>query len=363
MKGRIVFLDYMRVFAFVSVLAGHKFSEELTYILSFHADNVITHSLCSFIYNICYGGAAGVIVFFITSGYIITHVLRIESSLEFLIKRAFRIYPLYIAAVLMETVSNYAFSGYLETSIYVWIPRLLLIGDFFNTPLALSNVEWTLRIEIMFYVFMALLKCVGILEKTAWLPLVMLTSTLALYALPQIPGPEYWLHGYITLYTPFLFLGVCIYLLQAKIAPPILCIAAIIIITTFFVKKLAIFHPAWASINFAIPAVLIFMSALALNNKLPDGKLLRLLSSMTYSIYLFHNWGWNFIEIWTAKHGLELIPEKIQTLTILLVGCYITHRLIEINSIKHGKRISALVCRKFPSQIRSPEVLEPKPTR
>ena len=92
---RIVFLDYMRVFAFISVLIGHKFEPEMTAMLSASADHALLNTVTTFLYNICYGGAAGVIVFFITSGYIITHVLQTESSPDFLIKRLFRIYPLY----------------------------------------------------------------------------------------------------------------------------------------------------------------------------------------------------------------------------------------------------------------------------
>ncbi|MGL6241560.1 acyltransferase family protein [Pseudomonas sp.] len=340
MKGRIVFLDYMRVFAFISVLVGHKFQEELAALHSAYADNPLLRAFTGFLYNICYGGAAGVIVFFLTSGYIITYVLQKESSTEFIIKRIFRIYPLYIAAVIMEYISYYALVGTTEASLSIWIPRLLLIGDFFDTPLALANVEWTLRIEIMFYAFMAILKATGLLDKQTWLPLIMLTSTLALYALPQFPGPHIWVTGYFTLYAPFLFVGVCIYLLQERKASLLLCVSTIAIIVTFFVKKLPVFHPTWATFNFAIPAVCIFISAWAMRNKLADSSGLRLLSSMTYSIYLFHNWAWGFIALGVAKYGLPYANEKIQITLLLFIGCFVAHRVIEINSIKLGKRLT-----------------------
>ena len=339
-KGRIVFLDYMRVFAFVSVLIGHKFEAEITTMLSASSDQALLRVIATFLYNICYGGAAGVIVFFITSGYIITHVLQSESPVEFFIKRIFRIYPLYIAAVVMEALSYYALTGSIETSLRVWIPRILLIGDFFETPHALGGVEWTLRVEIMFYLFMTILKATGILNKTTWLPLVVLTATLALYALPQIPGPTIWINGYFTLYAPFLFIGVCIYLMQTQKASAYLCVAAIIIIAAFFVKTLPVFHPTWSTFNFAIPAICIFVGAWALRSVLPDSGALRLLSSMTYSIYLFHNWLWGFILVAVEKFGSSHISVKAQTLIILFFACYMAHRAIELNAIKLGKRLT-----------------------
>lgn len=82
----------MRVFAFMSVLIGHKFSAQLQAFIADVSQHSILLRVAEFIYAICDGGAVGVVVFFLSSGYIITHVLQVESSTEFLIKRFFRIY-------------------------------------------------------------------------------------------------------------------------------------------------------------------------------------------------------------------------------------------------------------------------------
>ena len=339
-RDRIVFLDYMRVFAFISVLIGHKFEPEMAAMLSASADHALLNTIATFLYNICYGGAAGVIVFFITSGYIITHVLQTESSPDFLIKRLFRIYPLYIAAVIIEALTYYPFTGTIETSLKILIPRMLLIGDFFETPYALGGVEWTLRVELVFYLFMALLKATGILGRTTWLPLALLAVTLTLYALPEFPAADQWLHGYFTLYAPFLFIGICLYLLQTKKSPAYLCLPVIITITALFIKNLAILHPAWSVFNFAIPAVLIFISAWLGRKHLPDSRVLRLLSNMTYSIYLFHNWLWKIITKNLKIHEIDYLPVKIQALIVLFFVCYIAHKTIELKAIKAGRYLT-----------------------
>ena len=96
----------------------------------------------------------------------------------------------------------------------VLIPQLLLIGDFFQSSHTLAGVEWTLRIEMMFYRFMVLLKFLGCFNHKKWLPLILLCSACVLYVLPQISGKDVWIHGYFTLYAPFLLMGALIYLIE-----------------------------------------------------------------------------------------------------------------------------------------------------
>lgn len=62
--GRIDFLDYMRVFAFVSVLIGHKFFSEISTMAADQSTHVTLRAILDFIVAASYGGAAGVVVFF-----------------------------------------------------------------------------------------------------------------------------------------------------------------------------------------------------------------------------------------------------------------------------------------------------------
>jgi len=61
---RIIFLDYLRIFAFTSVLVGHKF---YAYVLEFadnHAIHVTSRFIAKLLLPLLQGGRAGVIVFF-----------------------------------------------------------------------------------------------------------------------------------------------------------------------------------------------------------------------------------------------------------------------------------------------------------
>ena len=83
---RVVFLDWLRIYAFASVLIGHKFNGPV--VRAAQADTGWLRWPARVLWPFIEGGGAGVVVFFLISGYIITQVLQRERSPEFRIKRA-----------------------------------------------------------------------------------------------------------------------------------------------------------------------------------------------------------------------------------------------------------------------------------
>ncbi|VEF10333.1 sugar acetylase [Pseudomonas fluorescens] len=341
-EGRIVFLDYMRIFAFISVLIGHKFYIELlesTVNPNIHSTLKVFISL---LLPVTAAGGAGVVVFFLTSGYIITHVLSAERPVEFLIKRVFRIYPLYAFAVIMQVLLESYVQGISMPSLGVLIPRLLLIGDFLGTPMGLGGVEWTLRIEVVFYLFMALLSWIGCLSVPKVMPLIYVLTTLSLYLAQPFPSAPGLSLGYFTLYAPFLFIGSLIYLAHVKLISAALSWFAGALIVLVFLLEVPVIQPNWKDQNFAVLAIAIFMMAYSYMDRLADGALIRLLSNLTYSVYLFHNWIWGYVGILVDKVGVLSIPRSFQILVVLFVLCYLAHRTIERYGLHVGKKALAI---------------------
>lgn len=99
---RIAFLDYMRILAFTLVVMGHKFNIDL---LTW-ANDPNTHTTLQYTYKLLsdasLGGAMGVVIFFLVSGYIIPYVLQKESTFEFYLKRVFRIYRFTLVQLLLK---------------------------------------------------------------------------------------------------------------------------------------------------------------------------------------------------------------------------------------------------------------------
>lgn len=103
---------------------------------------VLTHTASGyFVY-----GAFGVDIFFVISGFIITHVTRQREAGPFLLDRLTRIYPLYWLFLIPMTVVGWDGDAMrLLSSVTLWP----VVGEFRRSYLAVS---WTLSFEMLFYI-------------------------------------------------------------------------------------------------------------------------------------------------------------------------------------------------------------------
>jgi peptidoglycan/LPS O-acetylase OafA/YrhL len=281
----------------------------------------------------CFGGGFGVVLFFCVSGYIIRYVLETENSRDFLIKRIFRIYPLYWVAVLICYYLTPDASG---KTVSILLIQLSLFGDLFNAPHALNGVEWTLRIEILFYILLGISKSVGLLNsKNIHLTIVLFIISLIVFILPAWPTAKIWSHGYVSIYFPFLLIGV--YFREFEKRHISMSLLFVLILSTFcmYCYSIHFVQPNWINARFSVLGVLIF-SLLYWNRSkviLPAG--LSLLSELTYGLYLFHNWLFDyFCKIFQKSDFI-----KTTSLFALTLFCYALHRLIEKPGILIGQAI------------------------
>ena len=338
---RIIFLDYARVFAFLSVLIGHKFYIQLdTFISSFNTPHITQQYLANIFSSMFMGGGAGVVVFFMISGYIILHVLQKESPFEFLIKRFFRIYPLLIFAVIVQVLLTY-FISHQKINLSTILVQMSLMGDFFNTPYALSGVEWTLRTEIMFYFFMFMLSFTTILrDKGYMLLLVLILITFSIQYISPFPTGNFI--GYFTTYVPFLFLGSVIYMYEKKTINIVALLGFVTIVFYQYFEAIEKYSSPWLNTNFAITGFFVFLFLWLFQNKLeqlPDiiNKLIIKLALLTYSVYVFHLFLWPYLAGFLEKIGLH---SSIFILFSLLAWCTIMYLIIETPMNTIGKKLS-----------------------
>ena len=335
-NDRIAFLDYLRIFAFISVLVGHKFADHIS---RWSVDTTL-HSTMRFAAGILVpvirGGGAGVVAFFLVSGYIIIHVLQKESSVEFLIKRIFRIYPLYIVAVICQyillTIEDQA------PSLKILLQQTLLIGDFYATPYSIRGVEWTLRVEVVFYIFMALLASMNLMVKyKKALPYALVVATIFCRFIAPIPSGDIWSHGYLTIYGPFLFLGSMVYLYEKRQVSMGFLMFFTGLIFFQYCSLMAIYQKKWLDADFAMLAFLIFIVTWATRKYLKVTPLVMLMSEMTYAVYLFHNWIFDYAKRLFAHFEISIFNADIQALVLLLIISFIMTRSVEKFGIYLGR--------------------------
>lgn len=127
------------------------------------------------------GGSFAVAVFFVISGYLITASwLNSSSARSFLIKRALRILPALILAVLLAAlvigplVTDLSFSNYFSSPLtWTYLQNILLVTQYelpgvftANTyPGVVNGSLWTLPLEVMMYIGVVVMGLTGILNR------------------------------------------------------------------------------------------------------------------------------------------------------------------------------------------------------
>lgn len=134
-------------------------------------------------------GMYGIMVFFLVSGYIVPASLERRGSLRgFWIGRVFRLYPLFLVAVVLKLTlgglhlaTNTVHDGGLSA-----LGHLLMLQDLLGTQ-NLINVMWTLSYEMAFYLLITFLFVAGVHRASTGFAAGFAAASLALGGiLPQV---------------------------------------------------------------------------------------------------------------------------------------------------------------------------------
>jgi peptidoglycan/LPS O-acetylase OafA/YrhL len=329
----------------MSVLLGHKFYNPIVAFSQNEHAHATARLLSGWAEPLIFGGGAGVVLFFLVSGYIITHVLQREHTLEFAIKRFFRIYPLFIVAVLIEYALDLRHG--VPRDPWNLFMQLTLMGDFVGTPGVLDMVDWTLRIEVVFYMFMTVLSAAKVMRADGRiLAIIFLGATVALGKYGPFPKIGSFSIGYLNIYGPFLFLGAMVYLAETKrITYGVLFWFAVLVLSQHFTLVEWI-QPHWIGAHFAILACLIFFAAWTARGFMGPSVLFAGVAELTFSVYVFHSWLYEVIVKRLERHDLMLLGRDADALVILFAFCFLMTRLIEKPGIRVGENLARMALRK-----------------
>ncbi len=335
---RFAFLDYLRIFAFSSVLFGHKFFHYLEIIYKDPDTHATVKLFSHLLMHLTFSGGVGVVVFFLVSGYIIAHVLQTDEPGEFLLKRLFRIYPLYVVAVMLEYLISLDASQ--RPSLATLLAQLLLIGDIFGTPYSLNGAEWTLRIEVVFYIVMACLRATGFMTRfKRSLPWALAACVLLWASIAPIPDSKSTYLGYTSTYGVLLFIGSAFYLYEHSRMSLILFFGLVILALFHHYRLTVIYLPNWKELHFAAIALTVFTICWWFREYLTSSIWVKKLSDLTFSVYLFHHWIFDYFWKLLKPLNFTLIHLNLQALILLMLVCYAAVHCIEKPGIRLGKAI------------------------
>jgi len=162
---RFLQLDALRGLAAFAVMIFH-------YTLPYHADSPL---------NILSYGQYGVQLFFVISGFVIFMTLNKAKSLnDFVVSRFSRLYPTYWSTLLI-TFLAVNLSGLLvyKFSIIQLLVNMTMLQHWFIVK-DIDGVYWTLTVELNFYIFMAIiykLKLINKIEVVGTIILILMIFT------------------------------------------------------------------------------------------------------------------------------------------------------------------------------------------
>jgi peptidoglycan/LPS O-acetylase OafA/YrhL len=184
--SRLAWLDALRGFAALCVVFDH-------------GSTLLLLPVRSFLYQWLNLGQYGVFVFFLVSGYIVPASLERKGSIRgFWISRAFRLYPMFILALLLSLVAYETGHGTIANAgkhplaaLLGWLFMLQNITAGINVP----NVAWTLSYEMVFYLLLAGLFSWGIHRRSGWYATGFAAAAVAIGGVLPMAAIGSWWHG------------------------------------------------------------------------------------------------------------------------------------------------------------------------
>jgi peptidoglycan/LPS O-acetylase OafA/YrhL len=316
-------------------------------VVLFHLFEISFNSTAKRVENYFQFGYAGVMLFFVISGYVIHKTVnRADSVASFATNRWFRIYPLFLVSLVAGWLTYKL--GYLKWQSSLLFEaslpwNLTMLQEWFNKP-SILPLYWTLGYEMVFYLVMGLLLQLK-QQKQAWTLLPITSSFLFVLCIASILRGS-WVGLGRVLEFQFLFLGVCFAEVEAKrISQSLLVVmATFTVATTAWVNYLSI--PAHHTFDastlimgrwITVPAVIALCFWWANKLEKPAPKSLVFLGSISYSTYLMH--GVIVPICFKSGLGTSILSANFWSIVLTLGISYLTFTYVEKPGIELGRRL------------------------
>ncbi len=311
-------------------------------------------------------GNIGVDVFFVISGFIICYATEKNNKnhkINFILRRFFRIYPLFFICL---TIAWVTYDSWYDYSHYLLSATLMQNDYSLKAPFFGYNMlypAWTIAYEVMFYFLFFIGMCINHKNRLFITTSIILCSIISIQLLSKgelsLSGDFSSYNIKMGIFAPILTLlgspmliefifGMCFYQIYSKkhfshnkeISVTFLFLAA-----TSFISIIFLNIPNHGMASKGIVAISIFLSLMISDMfglKLKS-KTTKFLSDISYSLYLTHAMILKYYMIYLKEIGLSEYPKGIISLFTILLVCitiaYIAHITIERYFINLGKKI------------------------
>ena len=298
-------------------------------------------------------GPFGVALFFLISGFVIPISLERQTPVGFLIARFFRIFPTYWLALAIELVAIALSATYWHKPFTYSAPLVLwnalLATDLANVP-SIDYVNWTLMVEIKFYVLMALLivavrrgSLVALFAVAVGILFVSKFSHGIFLLIPHL-GNALRIFEMNALYVLFMLIGVVFsYHARGLIGVKRLCASVVVLLALFVICwPLTFFRGEYplATINYIYAAV-VFSVMYALRRYARPSRVLDYFAAISYPLYLVHFLvGFTLLQV-LLDHHIDVTLGTLTAFVAVIALATGLHYVVEVPSQRFGKFLAA----------------------
>ena len=260
-------------------------------------DFVSTHILAPFGLDLEY---LGIVILFLTGGFLAVEYLWYNSSGKFLQNKVLRLFPALFIALIFFRLSSLAITFLTETPAYweqftfwEWVQSATLIGHFTGVSERVIGITWFLVPLVIYYVLCAVLKPLLNLSSTAFTLSVLAVSAAFTFGFSYFGGAWFTVASYMQ-YLPIILFGQIVFMYSDKRMSG--RNAGLLFLASFLVvmQNVRLFSPDMysgvAGLK-SIPVVfgiIIFVIAYMLADKLSDNIAIKAIDKISYPLYLSH---------------------------------------------------------------------------
>lgn len=287
-------------------------------------------------------GPFGVSLFFLISGFVIPFSLDKLGAGKFLLARALRIYPTYIACLAIGLSAAWLSSRYwnmpFTTPPWDILANAILINNYTRSP-SFDMVNWTLAIELTFYVVMAIL-AVASLHRSVLayfvVTMAIITATIVtIHAGAHLPPIR------DLAFVPYMLIGTIFNMHMRGSLTTRKAVVSILVLSAAFQFIIVI----WNMQNATLPAradsyqlnIALFAAAYCMRDKFKPNRVIDFVAKVSYPLYAVHPiLGYASLRL-LMNQGLPPVVALSITLVIVFTAAYVVHRLVEMPTMRLGK--------------------------
>lgn len=349
MHNKFIFANQLRGIAAILVVMTHYFGTffaeqallaERTFSPNLHlVKGAWVHWL-----ELEYQGPFGVAIFFLISGFVIPYSLQKNSKAGFLLHRALRIFPTYAASLALGTLAIYLSAHYWGQAFTydarVLAANALLVHNLLDLP-SMDAVNWTLSIEVKFYLLAALGTAAFFSRRLAW---QFGFQAVALGFIWYFADSAHFVLLRMELnYILFMLIGVLFYQhVTERISSRALVLRSLL--------SLAVFSASWAMgpqqgqfpgvTVWYYCALAVFGLCYALRARFRPLKVLDFFADISYPLYCVHSlFGYCLMKV-LIDCGMRYGFAVLCTLAAAIALAWLLHQLVEQPTNRLGRRLA-----------------------